>query len=181
MNKMYVYVIRSRNKDNKNVPGFHERCKTMVMYEQDESKVYEEFKAFAAKGVPGEKTRLYKTVNARDEEKCRKELIIRLLNNASLTKMRSTLASVCQQDKCRAESKWLFDFDSKDQKELHRFTMYIGQYTTVDTVRETPNGYAVVVNHGFDTRELFEIFKGVDITLKKDELLFIDIIEKEKD
>ena len=88
MSRMYVYVIRSRNKDNKNVPGFHERCKTMVMYEGDESKVYEEFKSFADKGVPGEKTRLYKTVNARDEEKCRKELIIRLLNNASLTKMR---------------------------------------------------------------------------------------------
>ena len=180
MNKMYVYVIRSRNKDNKNVPCFHERCKTMVMYEHDEDKVYEEFRLFADKGVLREKTRLYRTVNARDEEKCRKELIIRLLNDASLTKMRSVLASVCQQDKCRAESKWLFDFDSKDQKELHKFTMYIGQYTTVDMVRETPNGYAVIVNHGFDTRELFEIFKGVDITLKKDELLFMDIIEKER-
>ena len=38
MSRMYVYVIRFRNKDNKNVPGFHERCKTMVMYEHDEDK-----------------------------------------------------------------------------------------------------------------------------------------------
>lgn len=180
MNKMYVYVIRSRNKDNKNVPGFHERCKTMVMYEQDEDKVYEEFKAFAAKGVPGEKTRLYKTVNVRDEEKCRKELIIKLLCGASLTKMRSTLASVCQQDKCRAESKWLFDFDSKDQDVLERFVADVNHWTPTE-IHETPNGYAIVTEHGFDTRELLEKFKDVDITLKKDELLFLSMIENTKE
>ena len=178
MSKMYVYVIRSRNKDNKNVLGFHERCKTMVMYEQDEDKVYEEFKAFAAKGVPGEKTRLYKTVNARDEEKCRKELIIRLLNNASLTKMRSVLASACQQSKCRAESKWLFDFDSKDENRLQDFLEDVNHWTSTETY-ETPNGYAIVAEHGFDTRELFEKYKDMDITLKKDELLFLDMIQTE--
>lgn len=177
-NKMYVYVIRSRNKDNKNLPGFHERAKTMVVYEQDEPKVYEEFKAFAAKGVPGEKTRLYRTVNARDEEKCRKELIIKLLCGASLTKMRSTLASACQQDKCRAESRWLFDFDSKDRNVLNDFVADVKVFTDVE-VHETPNGYAIVTEHGFDTRELLNKYKDVEITLKKDELLFLDMIRKD--
>lgn len=41
---------------------------------------------------------------------------------------------------------------------------------------KTPNGYAIVVEHGFDTRELMEKWKGYDITLKKDELLFLDMI-----
>lgn len=177
-NRMYVYMIRSRNKDNKGVPGFHERAKTLIVYKQDEAKVYEEFKAFAAKGLPGEKTRLYRSVNARDEEKCRKELIIKLLCGASLTKMRSVLASACQQEKCRAESKWLFDFDSKDEDRLQDFLEDVNHWTPTETY-ETPNGYAIVAELGFDTRELFEKYKDIDITLKRDELLFLDMIQKE--
>lgn len=44
---------------------------------------------------------------------------------------------------------------------------------------KTPHGYAIVVPHGFDTRELMEKWKDYDITLKKDELLFLDIIVKD--
>ena len=42
---------------------------------------------------------------------------------------------------------------------------------------KTPNGYAIVCQHGFDTRELMEKWKDYDITLKKDELLFLDMKE----
>ena len=41
---------------------------------------------------------------------------------------------------------------------------------------KTPHGYAIIVPHGFDTRELIEKWKNYDITLKKDELLFLDMI-----
>lgn len=41
---------------------------------------------------------------------------------------------------------------------------------------KTPHGYAIVVPHGFDTRKLMETWKDYDITLKKDELLFLDMI-----
>ena len=30
MSDLYVYLIRSRNKDNKNVPNFKERAKTIL-------------------------------------------------------------------------------------------------------------------------------------------------------
>ena len=41
---------------------------------------------------------------------------------------------------------------------------------------DTPNGFHIVVPHGFDTRELMENWKDYDVTLKKDELLFLDMI-----
>ena len=44
---------------------------------------------------------------------------------------------------------------------------------------KTPNGYGVVVPRGFDTRELMEKWKDYDITLKKDELLFLKMITME--
>lgn len=75
MSNLYVYLIRSRNKDNKDIPNFKERAKTILEYKENEDKVIESFKSFAAKGLPGEQTRLYRSVNSRNEEKIREELI----------------------------------------------------------------------------------------------------------
>ena len=49
MSSLYVYLIRSRNKDNKDVPNFKERAKTILEYKENEDKVIEAFKSFAAK------------------------------------------------------------------------------------------------------------------------------------
>ena len=77
---------------------------------------------FAAEGVPGEKTRLYRSVNSRNEEKIREELIIRLLRDKpSVTKLNRVLASVAQQVENRDESKWLFDFDCDDENKARAF------------------------------------------------------------
>ena len=81
MSNLYVYLIRSRNKDNKDILNFKERAKTILEYKENEDKVIEAFKSFAAKGVPGEQTRLYRSVNSRNEEKIREEFIIRLLRD----------------------------------------------------------------------------------------------------
>ena len=42
---------------------------------------------------------------------------------------------------------------------------------------KTPYGYAIITSNGFDTRELMEKWKDYDITLKRDELLFLDMKE----
>lgn len=81
MSNLYVYLICSRNKDNKDIPKFKKRAKTILEYKENEDKVIEAFKNFAAKGVSGEQTRLYRSVNSRNEEKIREELIIRLLRD----------------------------------------------------------------------------------------------------
>ena len=116
MSNLYVYLIRSRNKDNKDIPNFKERAKTILEYKENEDKVIEIFKDFANKGLPGEQTRLYRSVNSRNEEKIREEFIIRLLRDKpSMTQLNRTLASVAQQVQNRDESKWLFDFDVDDE------------------------------------------------------------------
>ena len=180
MSNLYVYLMRSRNKDNKDIPNFKERAKTILEYRENEDKVIDAFKSFAAKGVPGEQTRLYRSVNSRNEEKIREELIIRLLRDKpSMTQLNRTLASVAQQVQNRDESKWLFDFDVDDDKLALGFINDITNYGFVFNQIEmykTPHGYAIIVPHGFDTRELMEKWKDYDITLKKDELLFLDMI-----
>lgn len=187
MSNLYVYLIRSRNKDNKDIPNFKQRYETILEYEENEDKVIEAFKNFAAKGVLGEQTRLYRSVNSRNEEKIREELIIRLLRNKpSMTQLNRTLASIALQVQNRDESKWLFDFDVDDDKLAEDFKKDIKRFACDNSniffynyeieAYKTPHGYAIVVPHGFDTRELMEKWKGYDITLKKDELLFLDMI-----
>lgn len=175
MSNLYVYLLCSRNKDNINIPYFKSRTKTILEYKENEDKVIKEFSDFAAKGVPGEQTRLYKSVNSRNEEKVREELIIRLLRDkSSVTNLNRILASVAQQIENRDESKWLFDFDVDDTKLVKEFLDDIPIKKI--SYRKTPHGYAIVVPHGFDTRELMEKWKDYDITLKKDGLSFVDMI-----
>ena len=76
MSDLYVYLIRSRNKDNKDLPNFKERTKTILEYKQNEEKVFDEFYRFAEDGVPDEQTRLYRSVNSRNEEKIRENLLL---------------------------------------------------------------------------------------------------------
>ena len=182
MSDLYVYLIRSRNKDNKDVPNFKERAKTILEYKQNEEKVFDEFYRFAVDGVTGEQTRLYRSVNSRNEEKIREELIIRLLRDKpSMTKLNRTLASVAQQVENRDESKWLFDFDVDDEEKVDEFIDDIYFYSGIENheLHKTPHGYAIIVPHGFDIRELVKKWKDYDITLKRDELLFLDMITKE--
>lgn len=177
MSNLYVYLIRSRNKDNKDVPNFKGRVETILEYKENEDKVIEAFKSFAAKGVPGEQTRLYRSVNSRNEEKIREEFIIRLLRDKpSMTQLNRTLASVALQVQNRDESKWLFDFDVDDKELLGQFRTDLRLLGIHNDCHKTPHGYAVIAAHGFDTRELMEKWKDYDITLKKDELLFMDMI-----
>lgn len=181
MSNLYVYLIRSRNKDNKDIPNFRERAKTILEYKENEDKVIEAFKSFAAKGVPGEQTRLYRSVNSRNEEKIRNEFVIRLLRDKlSMTRLNRTLASVAQQVQNRDESKWLFDFDTDNRELVADFLSDINHFSGIKLIdmncHKTPHGFAIVVPYGFDTRGLMEKWKDYDITLKKDELLFLDMI-----
>lgn len=181
MSDLYVYLIRSRNKDNKNIPGFKERRKVILEYKENEDKVIAKFEDFAEKGLPGEKTRLYRSVNSRNEEKIKEEFIIRLLRDKpSMTKLNSILASVAQQAQNRDESKWRFDFDVDNENKVREFIDCIHSCSYIPlryiNMYKTPNGYAVIVPHRFNTRELIEKWKDYDITLKRDGLLFMDMI-----
>ncbi len=182
MSNLYVYLMCSRNKDNKNIPGFKERSKNILEYIENEDRVREAFKDFASKGLPGEQTRLYRSVNSRNEDKIREDLLVRLIKDKpSVTKLDRILASVSQQVYNRDESKWLFDFDVDDENLMNEFVTDVKRLITPKpdpsksiiphipkvNVSKTPHGYAIVVPHGFDTRELMDKWKDYDITKKK--------------
>lgn len=48
MSNLYVYLMRSRNKDNKDIPDFKQRDETILEYKENEDKVIEEFKTFCS-------------------------------------------------------------------------------------------------------------------------------------
>jgi hypothetical protein len=183
MSNLYVYLMRSRNKDNSDILDFKERTKAILAYRENEDSVIEAFKEFASKGVQGEQTRLYRSVNSRNEDKIREALIIRLLKyKPIITKLNRTLASVAQQAENRDESKWLFDFDEDTEELADCFiedikTLSDENYPTDQIEKhKTPNGYAIIVPRGLDTRKLLDKWADYDITLKKDEMLFLSML-----
>lgn len=178
MSNLYSYMLQSRNKDNKHIPNFKQRIKGILSYEENEDYVRSEFENFVKQGLPGEVCRLYKSVNSRNEEKIREDLIIRLMQDkTSLTRLNATLTSVSRLSKNRDSSLWLFDFDENNQKLVLEFMYDISLIDESIEMehRKTPNGYAVICSHGFDTRELMKKWAGYDVTLKRDDMLFVDI------
>lgn len=176
-NKLRCILFCSRNKDNKSIKDFKQRSKTFLSRDSL-SDIKKDFEKFAKKGVDGEFSRLYVSVNARDEEKVKKQLIHELIDdNIDLAHIKSKLVSIASKSNCKLEKKWMFDFDSLDKNLLEKFVKDV--WNTIQTDKNdatlesyrTPNGYAVIVNKGFDTRKLLEKYDFVE--LKRDDLLCI--------
>lgn len=176
-NKLRCILFCTRNKDNKNINGFKQRSKTFLSRDSL-SDIKKDFEKFANKGVDGEFSRLYISVNARDEEKVKKQLMHELIdNNVDLAHIKSKLVSIASKSNCRLEKKWMFDFDSQDEQLLEKFikdlsdTIQIDKNDATIESHKTPNGYAIIVDKGFDTRELLKKYDFVE--LKRDDLLCI--------
>lgn len=97
-----------------------------------------------------------------------------------MTQLNRTLASVARHVQNRDKSKWLFDFDVDDREMAANFLSDINYFSGIKIIdmecHKTPHGYAIIVPRRFDTRELMGKWKDYDIILKKDELLFLDMI-----
>lgn len=153
-----VYLFCSRNKDNKEVPNFKERRKAVFCNDGMKARVM--FERFKEEGVAGEFCRCYESVNARDEAKAKKALVCRLVmdDNVTLDKVESLAVSLAMKPENAAEKKWLFDFDCDDCNLAQEFCNDVKKFVEPVAVNlfRSPNGYSVVVKHGFDTRELLE-------------------------
>ncbi len=198
---LHYYLFKSRNKDNKDIPNFHERTK-MFYVDYDprilsamDPRITEVDKAYAkfvSEGVPGELTRLYEAVNFRNPEKIRNHLISKLaLDQISIIKnIQRVMDHVSMQEDCRATSKWLFDFDCTDVTCLRDFVetckenAHTGEFTAdlITEIQETPHGYAIISKEPFDTRvPMTKMSKAfIDVTLMRDNLVFRDMRETGK-
>jgi len=176
-----IVLFVSRNKDNKHLENFKERRHSFITRKTNEE-LQEDFEAFYAKRRPGEMCRMYVSVNARDMTKVNKELIHFLIDNPDfdLEVIETKIAAIAAKKECAAEKKWMFDVDFDSRYMLDEFMADIESIdvTLKCTWYETPHGFAVVTNHGFDTRGLLkkwntERVSGGSIELKRDDMLCI--------
>ena len=171
---LYVVLFISRRKDNQFIDGYKERRKSFVTTKTPEE-LKTEFKHFVNDGVMGETSRLYYSVNARDVNKVRKELLKFLIedDNFNLAHLNGKIASIAAKKECAKTKHWMFDFDSDDAKSVSKFCADIGKYITepIQTqIRRTPHGYAIITERGFDTRKLLDDWANI-VSLKRDDLL----------
>ena len=180
MKTLKVVLFISRNKDNEGVEGFKKRSESFLSTKSVEE-LSEEFNLFVAKGVAEEVSRFYHHVNARDNDKIRKALLHHLIDheNINMASLPQKVASIASKAENRAESKWLFDFDD-DNHLINDFVNDIRKEVPSHVAvipQQTPNGHAVVVGQGFDTREL--LAKWDKVELKRDDMLCVDWKKKE--
>jgi hypothetical protein len=173
-----VCLMVARNKDNKEIEGFKESRRAFLTT-KNRDELQNEFESFIHEGNNKEFCRLYLSVNARDPQKIYKEFLHFLIDepNFNLTHTQSKLAGIGAKKECALEKKWMFDFDCEDEDKLHEFIEDI-TIRYCDTMigvggHKTPHGYALVVSHGFDTRELMKKWENI-VTLKRDDLLCVD-------
>lgn len=178
----YVVLWVSRQKDNKDIEGFKERRKSFICTPDMFDHYVAAFNAFVNDGLPSELSRMYISVNARHMPTIRKQLMHFLIDNDdfNLCSIQSKIAGIAAQKECAAERKWLIDFDSTDNDALLEMTNWLSNLDdTLETqTYRTPNGYAVIVNHGFDLRDFTERYNDV-ATIKRDDMLCLKWETKE--
>lgn len=124
--------------------------------------------------------RLYISVNSRDCVKASTELkkhiddtlLDCLEGNGSfqnLKKLDSDYKSILQKNKCKSESRFLFDVDNSSEKYVNDLVSELRKKTEVIFMVETPNGYHVVT----EPNNLFEFGEWDDVEVKKDDMVYI--------
>lgn len=172
-----VILFLSRNRDNKEIQGFKERAKIFLTDKEDISELRPAFDKFVLDGVAGEMSRFYVSINSRNPEIIKKILVKKILyDNISILDMNTITCSVADLAECASEKRWLFDYDEDSYGAVQSFIEKVkeyGNFTEKEVeLHDTPNGYAVVVKHGFDTRKLLAEFPCA--TLKRDDKLCYD-------
>lgn len=177
---MQGVIFTSRNNDNKDLPGFKQR--TISFLSEKPLSELNKFNNFSLEGVPGELSRFYVTVNKRKNDTTIRSLQHYLLDHPDypMTKIENKVTSLAMSPENAAEHKWLFDFDKKDGVDDFVSDLEAEGFRKEEIeVYKTVNNYAVVVPHGFDSRNILKKYDCVE--LKRDGLLCVawNSIEKE--
>lgn len=157
---MYTIQFISRNKDNREVEGFKPRSENFAVDDVGRAKdrIQRKFSDFVNRGVNGEKSRMYVSVNERDDNKTRKALVHFLIDHEDypLHNLESKLASIADKPENAKTHRWLFDFDSSLDEDLEYFLNLIPDDIPTE-VHKTPHGYGIVVEHGVRLPKCFKL------------------------
>lgn len=186
---MFTVVLNSRNKDNKGVKDFRERKKVFLVREfepymgeiEEEFNMYEEFERFVQEGVEGEMSRLYISVNSRNEKKIQRDLFMELYDKQlDFVSFQRKLVSIANKDVNKASRNYLLDYDKdssekemlKDLEEI-KGNIKHGNILEILLYKKTLNGWHIITNP-FDIRAINKDY----ITVKKDGMLLKDYKRK---
>lgn len=177
-------LFRSRRKDNQQVAGFTERCESFLTRRRP-YELRHRFARFVNQGQPGEVSRFYVSVNARDNAKTRTALMHLLIDttDVDMATLGQMAVSVAMQPEQRAERRWLLDVDDPSRPHVEALRRRIeriyeeSEAPGAVTVIPTINGYHLVCSHGFDTRLLGSMLDRVEV--KRDALYLYDHACKE--
>lgn len=164
----------SRNKDNKHLKGFKERSKSFLT-DKPTAELIEEFHAFVQKGVMNECSRFYVSVNPRNIPLANRKLIHFLIDNPETPphKVNNKLVSLASTMDSALTKRWLFDYDGKESQ-ITDFVKDVENEMKDGLEIElykTKSGFAVIVERGFDTRELLKNWP--DVGLNRDGSLLV--------
>lgn len=185
-----VVLLVERNKDNKHIDSFEERRRAYTTTKTNEE-LKDDFDEFRTTAKPGVVSRMYVSINRRDNAKTQKALQHLLLDmDIEVQTLPAKVAAIAakQENKLSADNYRFFDLDTQDPVEVEQFvndmneayrkTMAKNPKVSYDEIEPlnyklhpTRSGYAVIVDKRFDTRELFE--KRPDVALKVDDMLLI--------
>lgn len=173
--KVKVVLFVSRNKDNKDLENYEERRMSFITdKESDDKYILNKFNHFVEDGVAGELSRMYFSVNARHLPTVRKQLIHFLIDedDFNLCSIQSKIAGIAAKKGCAVEKKWLIDYDGPEERitECEQDLWNAVKERIIEY--KTPNGYAIVIPHGFDCREFSEKWKDI-AAIKKDDMLCV--------
>ena len=186
---MFTVVLNSRNKDNKGIKDFRERKKVFLVREfepymgerEEEFNMYDEFERFVQDGKDGEMSRLYISVNSRDEKKIQRELVMEMYDKQlDFVSFQRKLVSIANKDINKSSKNFLLDYDKDSTeeemlKDIEEIKSNIKQGNTLEILvyKKTLNGWHIITNP-FDVRAVNKDY----ITIKKDGMFLKDFKRK---
>lgn len=186
---IYTIFFSSRNKDNTNLEGFKPRTRTFLSKYANytctelDPRIAHQFDEFVRQGVAGELSRWYISINPADPAKVNNSLMHYLIDhqNATPLQVQNKLISFANTPQNLATHRWLLDCDTSDHNRFLKILHWLeNNKIPIKQYKPTKSGYAIVTEHGFDTREFLKKFPEVE-NKKESDLLVCYTQNKEEE
>ena len=172
---LHAIMFVARNKDNRDLPNFKERREVFLTTQPEDSPILKQkFLEFAKRGQKNELSRLYISLNARDQQRTRISFMHYYLDHSDQINMAGLPAvatKLAMRRENAAENKRMFDIDTKDKNILNTFIKdLVNRSKTNNKIKlyETIHGFAVVIERGIDLRNLVDAMPDTKLCDKKD-------------
>jgi hypothetical protein len=175
---LHAILFVARNKDNRDLPNFKERREVFLTTQPEDSPILKQkFLEFAKRSQKNELSRLYISLNARDQQKTRISFMHYFFDHSDQINMAglpAIAAKLAMNRKNAVEKKRMFDVDTKDKNILKAFIADLtkqvmrSKTTNAIIIHSTIHGFAVVIERGIDLRNLVDTMSDAKLCDKKD-------------